>query len=250
MSKPNTGAEATVQPHAEASLPMPVVGALFLVSGFAALVYQVVWQRALFAIYGVNIEAVTVVVTAFMLGLGLGSLAGGRISRDNSRPVLLWFGVIELCIGVWGLMSLWIYHSVGELTAGSGPMATFTLSFALVLLPTGLMGATLPLLVGHMVKRSGNVGQSVSTLYFVNTLGSALAALTTAIWLLGSMGQTGTVQFAAALNGIVGATVLVMRRSGTRAQGAAQPSAPAPTATEAVPLEPNDDKTPKSTTNT
>src|ERR1700704_2786353 len=51
---------------------------LFFVSGFPALIYQIVWQRALFAIYGVNIESVTVVVSAFMLGLGLGSLAGGR----------------------------------------------------------------------------------------------------------------------------------------------------------------------------
>src|SRR2546427_2232945 len=52
---------------------------LFFLSGFPALLYQVVWQRALFTIYGVNIESVTVVVSAFMLGLGLGSLVGGFI---------------------------------------------------------------------------------------------------------------------------------------------------------------------------
>ena len=69
--------------------------ALFAGSGFAALVYQVVWQRSLFAIYGINVEAVTVVVTAFMLGLGIGSLAGGWLSRDPERPPLRTFAAIN-----------------------------------------------------------------------------------------------------------------------------------------------------------
>ena len=59
---------------------MPFVAAIFVLSGFAALTYQVAWQRALFGIYGLNVESVTVVVTAFMLGLGLGSLAGGWVA--------------------------------------------------------------------------------------------------------------------------------------------------------------------------
>ena len=61
------------------------VAAIFVLSGFAALVYQVAWQRALFTIYGVDVESATVVVTAFMLGLGLGSLAGGEwlIGQDS-----------------------------------------------------------------------------------------------------------------------------------------------------------------------
>ena len=80
--------------------------AVFLLSGFAALVYQVVWQRALFTIFGVNIESVTLVVTAFMLGLGLGSLAGGALSKRGSRELLLWFSAIELGIGIFGAISL------------------------------------------------------------------------------------------------------------------------------------------------
>ena len=68
--------------------------AVFLLSGFAALLYQIVWQRALYAIYGINIESVTMVVTAFMLGLGLGSIAGGIVSKDPKRPVLLMFSQI------------------------------------------------------------------------------------------------------------------------------------------------------------
>src|SRR5580704_13827232 len=73
-----------------------VLSVLFFFSGFPALIYQLVWQRALFRIFGVNIESVTVVVTAFMLGLGLGSLCGGWISRRSNVQPLLLLGVIEL----------------------------------------------------------------------------------------------------------------------------------------------------------
>src|SRR5689334_10201094 len=79
---------------------------MFFLSGFPALLYQIVWQRALFAIYGVNIESVTVVVAAFMLGLGLGSLAGGRISEMPKAPLLVLFAAAELMVAAFGLVSL------------------------------------------------------------------------------------------------------------------------------------------------
>src|ERR1700734_459155 len=79
---------------------------LFFVSGFPALLYQIVWQRALFTIYGVNIESVTVIVTVFMLGLGLGSLAGGRLSTWPRIRALRAFGAIEVSIGAFGIVSL------------------------------------------------------------------------------------------------------------------------------------------------
>jgi spermidine synthase len=148
---------------------------LFFLSGFPALLYQIVWQRTLFAIYGVNIESVTVVVSAFMLGLGLGSLAGGRISRNPRAPLLLLFAAAEFGIAGYGLASLALFHRVAAFTAGAPAVATGLLSFALVVIPTILMGATLPLLVAQLVRISGNVGQSVGILYFVNTLGSAVA---------------------------------------------------------------------------
>src|ERR1044071_582964 len=92
---------------------------LFFVSGFPALIYQIVWQRTLFAIYGVNIESVTVVVSAFMLGLGLGSLAGGRVSKNPSAPLLMIFGGVELGIAAFGALSLPLFHWVARFTAGA-----------------------------------------------------------------------------------------------------------------------------------
>src|SRR6185369_4262175 len=103
---------------------------LFFLSGFPALLYQIVWQRTLFAIYGVNIESVTVVVSAFMLGLGLGSLAGGRISKNPAAPLLLIFGGFELGIAVFGLCSLPLYHWVARFTAGAPLVETGLLAFA------------------------------------------------------------------------------------------------------------------------
>lgn len=190
---------------------------IFVASGFAALLYQVVWQRALFVIYGVNIESVTVIVTAFMLGLGVGSLLGGALSKDPKRPALLLFSWVELTIGLYGFASLAIFRWVGSMTLGVPAFATFLLTFALVLVPTVMMGGTLPLLVAHAVRRSGNVGRSVSALYFVNTLGSAIASAAAVFLLLGQLGQRKTVAAAACINLSVSALAWVQHVRDRRA---------------------------------
>src|SRR5216683_2596954 len=91
---------------------------LFFFSGFPALIYQLTWQRALFRIFGVNIESVTIVVAAFMLGLGVGSLAGGWLSKRRGLPLLPLLAAIELLTGAFGLVSLSIFDKVGDLTIG------------------------------------------------------------------------------------------------------------------------------------
>src|SRR5215471_16817989 len=183
---------------------------LFFLSGFPALIYQIVWQRTLFAIYGVNVESVTIVVSAFMLGLGIGSFAGGRISRYPSAPRLLLFGAVELGIAAYGVASLPLFHAAARFSSGAPPLETAALSFALVLVPTVLMGATLPLLVAHLVALSGNVGRSVGALYFVNTLGSACACFVSAWFAMPYLGMSKSVVLAAALNVIVGGAVSAM----------------------------------------
>ncbi|HSQ62734.1 MAG TPA: fused MFS/spermidine synthase [Polyangiaceae bacterium] len=200
---------------------------VFLASGFAALLYQVVWQRSLFAIYGINIESVTVVVTAFMLGLGFGSLAGGAVSKDPKRPVLLLFGLVELSIGAFGMVSLDLFHWVGALTLDLPPVATAIVTLLLVLLPTMLMGGTLPLLVAYSVRKNGNVGKSVGQLYFVNTLGSAIASVLSVMVMMGPLGERNTVRAAAAVNALVGLAVLglhAMERSAERRRASEPPA--------------------------
>lgn len=121
---------------------------LFFFSGFPALIYQLTWQRSLFRIFGVNSESVTIIVTAFMLGLGLGSLCGGWISRRTNVKPLLLLGVIELATAAFGLASLQIFERVGAMVADLPLPALAAINLVLVLLPTLLMGATLPILSG------------------------------------------------------------------------------------------------------
>lgn len=200
-----------------------LLSVLFFASGMPALIYQVVWQRKLFAIYGVNVESVAVVVSAFMLGLGLGSLLGGRLSAWFPRYGILLFGACEICVAILGILSLRIFHWAASFTAGAGLVYVIFFSLLLLLPPTMLMGATLPLLVEHLVGRSGRVGLSVSRLYFVNTLGSAVACYFCAEFLLRDFALSGSVRIAASLNIIVGLTAFLYGRS--RRATAPQPAA-------------------------
>ena len=184
--------------------PMPWIYYLFFFSGFPALIYQIVWERALFTLYGVNIESVTVVVTGFLLGLGLGSLVGGFLSQIPGLPLLALFGAAELSTAVYGIFSLRLFHAVGQYTAGISLFGTTSISFTLLLIPTMLMGSTLPMLVAYSVRRSRNVGGSLGLLYFVNTLGSAAACFLAAALIMMLLGQSGSVAVGAAINATVG----------------------------------------------
>lgn len=209
MKKVISASEAAGAQDIQLANERAVLETLFFFSGFPALMYQLVWQRALFRIFGVNIEAVTIVVTAFMLGLGLGSLAGGWLSRRRRMPLLPLLASIELTTGAFGLASLRLFDQVGDLTAGLPLGGTAAVTLGLVLVPTLLMGATLPVLVGYLARRSGNVGSSVGTLYYVNTLGAGAACLIAIIVFFPFFGMHGTVQTAAAMNGTVAVAALI-----------------------------------------
>jgi len=208
-------------------LALPWLCVLFFCSGFPALIYQIIWQRSLFAIYGINIESVTIVVSAFMLGLGVGSFLGGFLSKSPRVPLLATFGGIELSIALFGVFSLRLFHAVGMYTAGAHQVITGLLTFALVLLPTVLMGSTLPILVAHLVRISGNVGSSVGALYFANTLGSAVACLMSAKFIMRHFGESGSVYVAACINALIGMLALsvhfLIRKQEVRSAESSQP---------------------------
>jgi predicted membrane-bound spermidine synthase len=185
---------------------------VFFVSGFAAVIYQVIWQRVLLAMYGANVESVTVVVTAFMLGLGIGALAGGALARTTRLPLPLVFAALECGIGLYGLASLPAFEWVGGWTAGASGVASALAIFGLLALPAGLMGATLPVLVTYDVGRSETVGRAVGGLYSTNTLGSAVGALVATVAIFAPLGQRKSIWLAAGLNLLVAGVVLVWSR--------------------------------------
>ena len=173
---------------------------IFLLSGFAALLYQLAWQRALYALLGTDIGSATIVVTAFLLGLGLGSLLGGALARAVPAAALALFAGFELALGLFGASSLFLFAWAADAFAMVSHTGTAIFSFLAVVFPTTLMGATLPLLVGHDVSGTGNVGQSVGGLYFANVLGASLGAFAAVTVLFGAVGLDGTALTAAALN--------------------------------------------------
>jgi hypothetical protein len=183
---------------------------LFLISGFAALIYQIVWQRALFAAFGVNIESI--VVSLFMFGLGVGSLVGGYLSSRFPANGPLLFLACELGIGAFGIVSLPLIASVSAATIHTSLATTALAVYALLCLPTMLMGATLPILVAHLHRYYHNVGQSVGLLYCINTLGSAIACFLTAELLFFFFGEHTAVLIAAACNLTVGILVSIYAR--------------------------------------
>ena len=200
------------------TLDLPIIGArprlpawtrtlcvLFFFSGFPALIYQLTWQRELFRIFGVNSESVTIVVSAFMLGLGLGSLVGGWISRQRGISLLRLLAAIEILTAAFGVVSLNVFEQVGELIVNWPLPAMAAVNLLLVIVPTLLMGATLPILVSHLAQRSGQVGGAVGLLYYVNTLGAGAACLVCCTVLFPFFGMHSAVYTAVGINAAVAA---------------------------------------------
>ena len=152
----------------------------FFISGCSALMYQVSWQRALYALIGVDMDSITIIVSVFMLGIGLGGMLGGWLADRYPQQRLRWYAGIELSIALYGAASLWLLQVLQAWLEGSfvgtGSVGSTVASFVFLLLPTVLMGMTLPLLTMAFNERTANIGVSVGTLYFINTLGAATGA--------------------------------------------------------------------------
>ena len=198
-----------------------LVASAFILSGAAGLVYQVAWQRILALHSGIGIYSVAMIVASFMAGLGLGSLLGGRLTvRVSPRQALRAFGLLELTIGAFGAASCWLYYDLlylrGSWLYGTAWRAG-ALHFLGLLLPTALMGMTLPFLVRAFVRDVPSAGRTIGLLYGLNLLGAAAGALATPWLLIRFAGIRGAVLAAAALNAASGGTALLLsflRRDG------------------------------------
>jgi len=191
-----------------------LVGSFFLISGAAALVYQVSWQRILALHSGVGVYSVSMIVAAFLAGLGLGSFWGGRISlRTPPLTALRWFAGLELGLGLFALVSCDLYHELLGRWAGGlydNPWSSAPVHFVALLAPTVPMGMTLPLLVAATIRRPALAGRTIGFLYGINVLGAALGALAAPWILIRLLGIEGAVRTAAAGNLFVGASALLL----------------------------------------
>jgi spermidine synthase len=197
-------------------MPMPKMCSLktliyvfFFTSGVPALAYQLIWQRALFRVFGVNMESVTIVVTAFMLGLGIGSLIGSQLAIRRSFAPLLLIAVIEASIGAFGLCSLHLFDIANRFVQDLSLPVQIITAIGLVFIPTGLMGMTLPLLVGYLIRHSANVGLSTGSLYRANTLGAVIGCVVCALGFFPWFGLQMSIWAAAGVNGAVAIAAFV-----------------------------------------
>ena len=176
---------------------------LFFLSGASALTYQVIWQKLLFSVFGINIQSVAIIVSTFMFGLGIGALMGGQLAERFKDKQILFFILIEIGIGIFGIISYDAIGFIGNTFLEYPLFIIGTVNFLLLLFPATLMGATLPVLVAFLFQGSGNVGTSIGKLYFSNTCGAAMGSLLAGFILLIYFKYDETLYIAAFSNFIV-----------------------------------------------
>jgi spermidine synthase len=203
-----------------------VILTIFLVSGAAGLIYQVVWTRLLTLSFGCTIYAASAVLTAYMAGLGLGSWTLGRLGDRVHRP-LRFYGLLELGIGVYAAFFPLLLAAVTAAYTGidrawglgftSLTLVKFVLALFLLIIPTFLMGGTLPVLTRVLVRDLGMATRKVAYLYALNTAGALVGTLVAGFALIPSVGLKISLYAAVALNLLIGAAVLWLA-SGERAR--------------------------------
>ena len=155
-------------------------------SGASGLVYEVVWTRQLTLVFGSTVFATSTVLTAFMAGLALGSYYFGRMADRERRPLRL-YAILEAGIGVFALIWPLLLSALNAIYVlayrGLGAefyslsLIRFALSFLVLLLPSTLMGGTLPILSRFFVNRLEKLGLNVGTLYALNTFGAVVGCI-------------------------------------------------------------------------
>jgi len=194
----------------------------FFTSGMTGLIYEVLWTRMIVKIIGGAPFAVSIILTIFMGGLGLGSWIAGRTIDRIAEPgrLVKIYGLLELAIGAYGLvlplliavfapLFAVLYNAVFS-TFMLYNLLTFVGCAILLLFPVVCMGATLPVLSRFYVSSLSHIGTHTGRLYGLNTVGAGVGALLTGFWFLSSFGVWGTLAIAVILNGVIGLVTIAV----------------------------------------
>lgn len=194
---------------------------LFFFSGSAGLIYQVVWSRLLYQIFGVTVYAVTTVVATFLLGLALGGLALGKVADRSPRPLRL-YGWLEVGIGVCCLLGVFLLgwldplhiRAANHYAADSWQLLGVRVGLAslVILPPTFLMGGTLPVVTRAFVRQIQGLGRQLSLLYALNTFGAVVGSLAAGFLLIRWLGLNVTLGIAVVMNLVIGLLALRLSR--------------------------------------
>jgi len=204
---------------------------LFVLSGAAGLVYEIVWARMLTLVFGNTVHAASTVIAAFMGGLALGSFLFGRLA-DRRRDTLRLYGLLEAGVAVYALFMPLILRGLNVVygglfrSFGEDPapffVARFLLSFVLLLPPTILMGGTLPVLTRFFVSRRESLGGRVAALYALNTLGATAGCFAAGFFLIERFGVRASNNVAAAVSLTVAVLIILLARRVSPARSAVE----------------------------
>ena len=214
------------------------VVACFVLSGFAALLYQTAWLRQFSLVFGTSELAVATVLAAYMAGLAAGAAAAGRWMTRIRRPILV-YGLLEGGIAVSALAVPVLLGAAGaayvallgdralppDASTLGQPLFYLAVAFVVLLLPTGFMGATLPLLTRHAVRSDRELGPRVALLYAGNTAGAVAGAVAAAFVLLPALGLNATVWVGVAVNAAVFGIAVMLAKKAPGITGAGKPAA-------------------------
>ena len=193
-----------------------IILVLFLCSGMTGLLYEVIWSRMIVKVIGAAPFAISIVLTVFMGGLGLGSyLAGRYIDRiQKSSQLLQLYGLLEIGIGLYALVLPGMIEAIQPLFSSiynqaSGHLLIFNTfillgAFVLFIVPVTLMGATLPILIRFYVAKLDHLGARVGRLYAINTIGAAMGSMLSGFVLIKMWGVGETLRFAVVMNFLIG----------------------------------------------
>ncbi len=207
----------------------------FFVSGACGLIYEVAWLRSMGLIFGNTTFATSAVLASYMAGLGLGAFWWGRRIDRHKEPVKV-YAWLEAGVGVYALLTPLIWALIDLATVGFYrfitpaflPALIFKLivSFAALLFPTFLMGATLPVLSKYFIHGEKEVAKQVGLLYGLNTFGAVIGVLISGFFALQTLGVRETVYLTAAMNFVI--FVLCLNFRGPMLRTASPASQPSP----------------------
>jgi spermidine synthase len=196
-----------------------IIYACFFLSGFASLVFEILWSRQFVTVFGNSSYAISVVISAYMAGLGLGGIFGGRLAdRTTNRAGI--YAIILGFVGIWAifipLMLDWLREIIPTLAflvadyLFMSMITRFVLSFLILGIPSFMMGMTLPLLVRMMTESREQIGSNIGMLYALNTLGAASGCFATGIWMIDTIGLSNTNLVAVGINLVLVVVILAL----------------------------------------
>jgi spermidine synthase len=214
---------------------------LFFLSGASALVYEVVWTRGLTNVFGGSAFAIATVLAAYMAGLALGSTVFGRSIDRRGHPLVV-YGLLEGAIGLWALILPvllgFLDHFYAQIYQSLNPgfyglsLIRFVLCFLLLLVPTTMMGGTLPVLGKLLLSNWGGLGNRAGLLYGINTLGAVVGVSAGGFMLLPALGLRGSTWVAIGFNLFVAVAAVAASRRFPYRPEPVPPAAPEPASRE------------------